>query len=83
MWRSSSRLLDRAHDRPSRKLDLEAVMGKAGGAMQNDVSRLAKRLSAGLLARENFFAIKDAPGLMGDTTQRYARLLYYACLNPP
>jgi hypothetical protein len=64
--RTSRRLLERAHDRAARKLDLEAVMGEAFGALQKDSGGIAKRLSAGLLTFETTFGVWHAPRLMSD-----------------
>ena len=81
MRRTSRRLLERAHDRAARKLDLEAVMGEAFGALQKDSGGIAKRLSAGLLAFETTFGVWHAPRLMSDAPQRNACVPYRASLN--
>ena len=64
--RSGSSLLECAHDRPPRQLDLEVVMGEPCGALQNDGGGVRERLAVGPLALETLLGFNDAPGLMGD-----------------
>src|SRR5512132_893810 len=56
-------------------------MGKAFGALQNEIGRIAERFSAGLLAYKALFGVQHAPGSMGDATQCEASLLDRASLK--
>ena len=57
------------------------LWAKPAGALQDDVRRFAEHLSAWLLALEALLGGRHAPGLMGDTAQREARLLDRAPLK--